>query len=174
MNDLIIHRGPDDTGIFFETGSPSIAMGMRRLSIIDLAAGAQPMYNDDKSIVIVFNGEIYNYKTLKKELEEKGISFKTNCDTEVILKLYESQGTDSFSYLDGMYAFSIYDKRINKVILARDFFGEKPLYYHETSAHFILIIVYLEVHIFPYICPIVFQYNIYFLPDFFHNFCDFF
>jgi asparagine synthase (glutamine-hydrolysing) len=132
MNNAIYHRGPDDDGVFFEHGkSASIAMGMRRLSIIDLSTGKQPIYSDDLQKVIVFNGEIYNYKILKEQLTKRGIQFKTNSDTEVILKLYEEEGTDSFSKLDGMFAFSIYDKTLNKVIIARDFFGEKPLYYYK-------------------------------------------
>lgn len=132
MNDLIFHRGPDDDGVFIENHKNfNIGMGMRRLSIIDLDSGKQPMFSEDKSIVIVFNGEIYNYKILKKDLIKKfNIKFKTKSDTEVILKLYEQYGTKAFDYLDGMFAISIFDKRINKLILARDYFGEKPLYYY--------------------------------------------
>lgn len=134
MNQLIFHRGPDEDGFHI---SKSIGMAMRRLSIIDLSTGKQPIYNEDKSIVIVFNGEIYNFKTLKAELEDKNLSFKTKSDTEVILKLYESEGVKGFKKLDGMYAFSIYDKNINKLIIARDFFGEKPLYYFNDENIFI-------------------------------------
>ena len=130
MNNLIIHRGPDEDGFFTEANdSFSLGMAMRRLSIIDLASGKQPIFSDDKQIVIVFNGEIYNYRELKSELIEKGATFKTTSDTEVILKLYELEGTASFKKLDGMFAFSIYDKNTNKLYIARDFFGEKPLYY---------------------------------------------
>ncbi|MBP0902476.1 asparagine synthase (glutamine-hydrolyzing) [Mariniflexile gromovii] len=138
MNDLIIHRGPDDDGVFTHvTENTSIALGMRRLSIIDLNSGKQPIYSDDKKIVIVFNGEIYNYQILRNELISTGVIFKTHSDTEVILKLYENQGTDSFKKLDGMFAFSIFDKNLNKVFIARDFFGEKPLYYTKTNDKFI-------------------------------------
>ncbi|WP_445738577.1 asparagine synthase (glutamine-hydrolyzing) [Mariniflexile sp.] len=138
MNDLIIHRGPDDDGVFiYSNDDVSIAMGMRRLSIIDLSSGKQPIFSDDKNIVIVFNGEIYNYKVLRQELKDNGVTFKTHSDTEVILKLYESQGTDCFKKLDGMFAFSIYDKTINKLFIARDFFGEKPLYYSQRNGKFI-------------------------------------
>lgn len=138
MNNKIIHRGPDDNGVFTEANKEySIALGMRRLSIIDLSNGNQPMYSDDEKIIIVFNGEIYNYKILKAKLEIKNIVFKTNSDTEVILKMYLKYGTDSFSQLDGMFAFSIYDKRINKLFIARDFFGEKPLYYSSFNDIFI-------------------------------------
>lgn len=138
MNDLIIHRGPDDDGLFSEENDQfTIGMGMRRLSIIDLTSGKQPIFSDDKNIVIVFNGEIYNYKAIKSRLETEGISFNTSSDTEVILKAYEKYGVESFQWLDGMYAFSIYDKNINKLIIARDFFGEKPLYYMHTQKKFI-------------------------------------
>lgn len=138
MNNCIIHRGPDAEGEFvaLEDGF-SIAMGMRRLSIIDLNTGNQPIYSEDNSKVIVFNGEIYNYKVLKEQLIMQGCVFKTNSDTEVILKLYEKEGVESFGKLDGMFAFSIYDKTIGKVFIARDFFGEKPLYYSHTNYGFI-------------------------------------
>jgi asparagine synthase (glutamine-hydrolysing) len=138
MNNLIIHRGPDDDGVFAENNDNcNIAMGMRRLSIIDLHSGKQPIFSDDHQIVIVFNGEIYNYLQLKQELKSKGVLFKTNSDTEVIIKLYELEGVSSFCKLDGMFAFSIYDKRINKIYIARDFFGEKPLYYTHDTQKFI-------------------------------------
>lgn len=138
MNDLIIHRGPDADGLFIakEDGF-TIAMGMRRLSIIDLNTGNQPIYSDDLSKVIVFNGEIYNYQILKNYLIKQGCVFSTNSDTEVILKLYEKEGPDSFGKLDGMFAFSIYDSTIGKVYIARDYFGEKPLYYYNNSDSFI-------------------------------------
>lgn len=138
MNDLIFHRGPDEDGVFAESNPTySIAMAMRRLSIIDLSSGTQPIFTDDKSIVIVFNGEIYNYRELKAKLVEDGVSFSTTSDTEVILKLYEKYGPDSFKELDGMYGFSIYDKNINKLFIARDFFGEKPMYYYSHNDEFI-------------------------------------
>ncbi|MGJ5643143.1 asparagine synthase (glutamine-hydrolyzing) [Formosa sp. S-31] len=138
MNNLIIHRGPDEDGFFIESNnSCSIGMAMRRLSIIDLTSGKQPIYTDDKQIVIIFNGEIYNYRVLKSKLESEGIKFKTTSDTEVILKLYEKYGVESFQWLDGMFAFSIYDKIQNKVFIARDYFGEKPLYYTQTETQFI-------------------------------------
>lgn len=137
MNDLIVHRGPDDDGLFSEENSQfSVGMGMRRLSIIDLTSGKQPIFSDDKQIVIVFNGEIYNYKVIKSKLETEGVTFNTSSDTEVILKAYEKYGVESFQWLDGMYGFSIYDKNINKLFIARDFFGEKPLYYTHTAKEF--------------------------------------
>lgn len=138
MNDLILHRGPDEDGIFAELNENcTVGMGMRRLSIIDLSSGKQPIFSDDKQIVIVFNGEIYNYKSIKSRLEAEGISFNTSSDTEVILKAYEKYGVESFQWLDGMYGFSIYDKNINKLFIARDFFGEKPLYYTENNKQFL-------------------------------------
>ena len=138
MNNLIIHRGPDEDGIFHEISDIcSVGMAMRRLSIIDLTSGKQPIYSDDRQIVIVFNGEIYNFQDLRSKLEKEGVVFHTTSDTEVILKLYERHGVDSFSWLDGMYGFSIYDKNINKVYLARDYFGEKPLYYTNSCVKFL-------------------------------------
>lgn len=138
MNDLIFHRGPDEDGTFTEeTDTFSLGMAMRRLSIIDLSSGKQPIFSEDKSIVIVFNGEIYNYRILKSKLEKEGVKFYTSSDTEVILKLYEKYGVESFKELDGMFGFSIYDKNLNKVFIARDFFGEKPLFYSNVGNKFI-------------------------------------
>jgi len=138
MNKLIFHRGPDSHGEFFDVMHDyTIAMGMTRLSIIDISNGNQPIYSEDKSKVIVFNGEIYNYQNLKNQLIAEGCVFKTNSDTEVILRLYEKEGPNSFGKLDGMFAFSIYDTTIGKVFIARDFFGEKPLYYSQTENGFI-------------------------------------
>ena len=134
MNLEIVHRGPDQDGFFLHNSANfNLGMAMRRLSIIDLNTGKQPISSEDNSINIVFNGEIYNYRELKKSLEEEGISFSTTSDTEVILKLYEKYGTESFSMLDGMFAFSIYDDNIKKTFIARDFFGEKPLYFTKNE-----------------------------------------
>jgi asparagine synthase (glutamine-hydrolysing) len=138
MNTEILHRGPDQDGFFGENDADChIGMAMRRLSIIDLSTGKQPIYTQDKRKVILYNGEIYNYKTLKAELLREGVSFATECDTEVVLKLYEKYGTKGFSMLDGMFAFSIYDKDLGKIFIARDFFGEKPLYYTQIPNAFI-------------------------------------
>lgn len=137
MNDKIPHRGPDDEGFFMNYHKNyHLDIAMHRLSIIDLNCGAQPIYSEDKKKVIVFNGEIYNYRELKKGLESEGIFFRTNSDTEVILKLYEKEGVSSFGRLDGMFAFSIYDQENDRIFLARDFFGEKPLYYTQQSNDF--------------------------------------
>ncbi|MDT0677473.1 asparagine synthase (glutamine-hydrolyzing) [Autumnicola musiva] len=137
MNLEIFHRGPDQDGIFVEASETfSVGMAMRRLSIIDLSTGEQPMASEDNNIQLVFNGEIYNFPQLKKELQAKGCVFKTTSDTEVILRLYEQYGVKSFSRLDGMFAFSIYDKNLNKIFIARDYFGEKPLYYTQHGNTF--------------------------------------
>jgi len=137
MNNLIIHRGPDDEGSYVKsTDTFAIGMAMRRLSIIDLSTGHQPMLSEDKSIIIVFNGEIYNFKILRKELEQQGITFITKSDTEVVLKLYQTYGTSGFGKLDGMFAFSILDINKNKIYIARDYFGEKPLYYTNIGNQF--------------------------------------
>jgi len=137
MNGRIIHRGPDDDGYYIDSHKEySIGMAMRRLSIIDLEAGIQPIVTNDGKLVIVFNGEIYNYLSLRSSLMKAGVIFSTQSDTEVILKLYEKYGTSGFSMLDGMFAFSIYDKSLQKVFIGRDYFGEKPLYYLHNSDGF--------------------------------------
>lgn len=134
MNKEIIHRGPDEDGFFEKDNSTfSVGMAMRRLSIIDLQTGKQPLYSDDGKIALVFNGEIYNYKKLKADLQKENFNFHTTSDTEVILKLYEKHGTEAFGMLDGMFAFSIYDDTNKKVFIVRDFFGEKPLYYTKND-----------------------------------------
>ncbi|MCA6444535.1 MAG: asparagine synthetase B, partial [Bacteroidetes bacterium] len=130
MNSSILHRGPDHSGVYI-SGDNTVILGMQRLSIIDISAGSQPMYSESKQIIIVFNGEIYNYKEIRDLLKsEFGSNFSTNSDTEVILRGYEAWGKDIFSYLNGMFAISIYDARANKLLLARDRTGEKPLYYY--------------------------------------------
>lgn len=126
MNNLVTHRGPDDEGFFY---SENVALAMRRLSIIDLKTGKQPITSPDGNYTIVFNGEIYNYKILRKELEEKGFDFKTKTDTEVILNLYILEKDLMLSKLRGMFAFAIFDKKENSLFIARDYFGIKPLYY---------------------------------------------
>jgi asparagine synthase (glutamine-hydrolysing) len=128
MCDVIAHRGPDDEGFYIDEYG-KVALGHRRLSIIDLAGGAQPMSNADGNLLIVFNGEIYNFHELKKELIARGCHFKTSSDTEVILYLYQEYGEKSFERLNGIFAFAIYDSKKKNIILARDHFGVKPLYY---------------------------------------------
>jgi len=126
MCDPIRHRGPDDEGYHVEGGS---AIGMRRLSIIDLSTGHQPMTNEDQSIWVVFNGEIYNYRELRRDLLGRGHRFATNSDTETLIHLYEEQGTEGLQRLRGMFAYAVWDSRRRRTFLARDRFGKKPLYY---------------------------------------------
>lgn len=133
MADRIIHRGPDQEGYYIDD---NIALGHRRLSIIDLASGTQPMFNEDKSIVVVFNGEIYNYQEIKNELETKGHEFKTNSDTEVLVHGYEEYKEELFNKLRGMFAFIIYDIKNNEMIGVRDYFGIKPFYYYKDEKTF--------------------------------------
>ena len=134
MNQKIIHRGPDEDGFFVEQlEDKTIAFAMRRLSIVDLSTGKQPIFTEDKSKVIVFNGQIYNSEELKKTLVQKGFVFHTSSPAEVVLKLYECFGLESFKMLDGVFAFSIYDKILGKIFIARDFFGDKPLHYQHSE-----------------------------------------
>lgn len=134
MRDELIHRGPDDAGVFI---NKNIGLGFRRLSILDLsAAGHQPICNEDKTVWIVFNGEIYNFLDLRKNLEQKSHKFKSNTDTEVIVHAYEEYGTDCLQYLDGMFAFAIWDVRKKELFLARDRIGIKPLHYYHKNGIF--------------------------------------
>ncbi|KKU81198.1 MAG: Asparagine synthetase [Parcubacteria group bacterium GW2011_GWA1_47_8] len=126
MTDSILHRGPDDEGHYADE---MLALGMRRLSIIDIAGGKQPIASEDGNLVIVFNGEIYNYRALREDLITRGYTFKTHTDTEVILHLFEVEGSACLSKLRGMFAFAIWNKKTQKLFLARDYFGIKPLYY---------------------------------------------
>jgi asparagine synthase (glutamine-hydrolysing) len=130
MNDKIAHRGPDAEGYFLDKG---IGISSRRLSIIDLKTGDQPIFNEDKSIVVVYNGEIYNFEKIKSDLEKKGHNFKTKSDTETIVHAYEEYGTDCVKHFNGMFAFAIWDKNKKKLVLARDRLGIKPLYYYHDK-----------------------------------------
>ena len=138
MADRIIHRGPDMEGYHISGNDPrsAIALGFRRLSIIDLAAGKQPMYNEDGTVVCVFNGEIYNFMELRTELQAKGHIFQTHCDTEVILHGYEEYGTKLAGMLRGMFAFVVWDTKTNEMYGARDIFGIKPFYYYKKGKEF--------------------------------------
>lgn len=127
MTDDLIHRGPNDEGYFIEN---HIGLGSRRLSIIDLAGGHQPIFNEDESCVIVFNGEIYNYQELMPFLISRGHQFRTRSDTEVILHLYEEEGENCLTRLRGMFAFAIWDRKKQQLFVARDRLGIKPLYYY--------------------------------------------
>ena len=130
MCEAIVHRGPDDWGCFIEGG---VGLGMRRLSIIDLAGGHQPIANEDGSVVVVFNGEIYNHESLRTDLIAKGHQFRTRSDTEVLVHLYEDEGERFLPRLRGMFAFAIWDRRARRLLLARDHFGQKPLFYTESA-----------------------------------------
>ena len=134
MADLIAHRGPDSEGYYTDE---NIALGFRRLSIIDLNNGSQPIYNEDKSKVIIFNGEIYNFGPLREDLIKKGHTFTTKTDTEVILHGYEEYGEKILDKLRGMFAFVIYDKNTMELFAARDFYGIKPFYYAKMGNTFI-------------------------------------
>jgi len=130
MNDSQLHRGPDESGTF---NKPGIALGHRRLSIIDLSSGQQPLFNEDHSVVVVFNGEIYNYQSLAEELKQLGHQFRTHSDTEVIVHAWEQWGVECVKHFRGMFAFAIWDS-VNKILfLARDRLGIKPLYYAQLA-----------------------------------------
>ncbi|HEX8149203.1 MAG TPA: asparagine synthase (glutamine-hydrolyzing) [Pyrinomonadaceae bacterium] len=126
MADTLVHRGPDSAGYLADG---PVGLGFRRLSIIDLEGGDQPIYNEDGSLVLVCNGEIYNYRELRAGLERKGHRFRTACDVEVLLHLYEEEGADLLNRLNGQFAFVIYDRRDRSLFIARDHFGINPLYY---------------------------------------------
>ncbi|MES1261234.1 MAG: asparagine synthetase B, partial [Acidobacteriota bacterium] len=129
----IRYRGPDDSGTHI---AGPLAIGMRRLSIIDLSTGHQPIPNEDESLWIVFNGEIYNHLGLRHQLEGLGHRFRTHSDTETILHLFEEYGPEGISRLRGMFAIAIWCARTQRLFLARDRFGKKPLYYTQTPAGF--------------------------------------
>jgi asparagine synthase (glutamine-hydrolysing) len=126
MRDILVHRGPDDGGVYIDR---NVGLGHRRLSIVDVAHGAQPMFNADRSCTIVYNGEVYNHGDKRKELNQKGHEFQNNSDTETILHLYEEYGSGCVEHLRGMFAFAIWDKQRQELFIARDRFGVKPLYY---------------------------------------------
>src|SRR3954466_841611 len=130
MCDVIRHRGPDDEGIWVDEG---VAFGMRRLSIIDLSTGHQPIHNEDETVWIVFNGEIYNFPELRRELEAAGHRFYTNTDTEAIVHAYEQWGTAALQRLRGMFGLAIGDRRTKSLLVARDRAGIKPMYYADVN-----------------------------------------
>lgn len=134
MMDQIIHRGPDSDGHFIDD---TAALGFRRLSIIDLEEGSQPLYNADQTLVLTFNGEIYNYQTLREDLISKGYVFKTHTDSEVLVHGYDEYGVELLSKLRGMFAFVIWDRKSGTLFGARDFFGIKPFYYHHNGDLFV-------------------------------------
>lgn len=126
MCERMVHRGPDSEGLFVSNG---VALGMRRLAIIDLVTGEQPVFNEDKSVTVVLNGEIYNYRELRADLERRGHAFRSASDTEVLPHLYEEYGDNMIRHLNGMFSFALWDTRKRRLLLARDRFGEKPLYW---------------------------------------------
>ncbi|MDD5673594.1 MAG: asparagine synthase (glutamine-hydrolyzing), partial [Chitinivibrionales bacterium] len=134
MSQILAHRGPDDQGEFIAEG---IGLSHRRLSIIDLKTGRQPLYNEDNSLVIIYNGEIYNYRELRRDLERFNHRFRTNSDTEVVLHAFEQWGPECLSTFNGMFGFAIYDIKRRELFLARDRLGIKPLYYHASAAMFV-------------------------------------
>ncbi|MCK5056022.1 MAG: asparagine synthase (glutamine-hydrolyzing), partial [Candidatus Aminicenantes bacterium] len=129
MNDQIVHRGPDDEGYYYAHGG-KVGLAVRRLSIIDLDTGHQPLCSYSKKNWITYNGEVYNFPELRKELQAKGYTFRTKTDTEVVVNLYEEYGCDFVKKLRGMFAIGIYDSAKDRLVLARDHVGIKPLYYY--------------------------------------------
>ena len=133
MTQALVHRGPDDSGVFI---SPQVGLGVRRLSIIDRAHGHQPMQSDDGQLVLVFNGEIYNHRALRRALAAEGSVFRTESDTEVVLRLLERDGVDGTRKLEGMFCYALWNARTRELTLARDWLGQKSLYWRETRDGF--------------------------------------
>ncbi|PHS05159.1 MAG: asparagine synthase (glutamine-hydrolyzing) [Blastopirellula sp.] len=145
MTNVLAHRGPDDSGLLHSNLQqcspyptiPGIALGHRRLSIIDIAGGHQPMCNEDETVWVVFNGEIYNFQALRSRLEGAGHTFRTQSDTETLVHLYEDEGADCFKHLNGMFSIAIWDSRNRRLVLGRDRLGQKPLYYYHEPGRLI-------------------------------------
>src|SRR5436853_1969759 len=134
MRDTMIHRGPDDCGVYAEG---PIGLAVRRLSIIDLVTGHQPIHNEDRTVWVILNGEIYNFRTLRGDFERRGHRFYTRTDTEVLVHAYEEFGPSCVSVLKGMFAFALWDAREQALLLARDRMGEKPLHYYAGPNEFV-------------------------------------
>jgi asparagine synthase (glutamine-hydrolysing) len=131
MCQAMVHRGPDDEGVFI---APDVGLGVRRLAIMDVENGRQPMYSADRRHTVAFNGEIYNYVALRRELQRRGSHFATNCDTEVVLRLFEARGIDAFQHLEGMFGVAVWDQAEKRLTIARDWLGQKSIYW--TRCHF--------------------------------------
>ena len=152
MRDVLIHRGPDDTGEYIrplDKKGPFVFLGHRRLSIIDLAGGHQPLSNEDGTIWVIFNGEIYNFKELREELKGRGHQFRTHSDTEVIAHAYEEYKEDCFRHFNGMFAIAIWDEGGNRLVLARDRLGKKPLYYSSVNGTFLFASELKAIMVYP-------------------------
>src|SRR5947207_3007750 len=132
MRDVMTHRGPDDQGMFINARAGRVGFGHRRLSIVDVASGHQPMTNEGGTLHIIYNGEIYNHAEFRSSLEAHGHKYNTHCDTETILHLYEEYGEACLDHLRGMFAFAIWDNTKRELFIARDRLGVKPLYYAQT------------------------------------------
>ena len=137
MNATLVHRGPDDSGYWTDSG-PSVYLGHRRLSVIDIADGSQPMATEDGELIVVFNGEIYNHLELRERLKKRAHRFRTDhSDTEVLLHGYKEWGLRLPEYLNGMWAFAVYDRPAGILFLCRDRFGKKPLFYSHQNGAFV-------------------------------------
>ncbi len=134
MGDSIVHRGPDDSGRYADG---ELLLGMRRLSIIDVAGGHQPIASEDGQVVVVCNGEIYNFRELRRELEARGHRFATHSDSEVAVHAYEEFGDEFLAKLEGMYGLALWDRRRRRLLVARDAYGIKPIYYADTGSELI-------------------------------------
>jgi asparagine synthase (glutamine-hydrolysing) len=159
MRDTLIHGGPDDAGIFIDKDFP-VALGHRRLSILDLSSlGHQPM--EFENLVITYNGEVYNFKEIRKELEKEGYKFISNSDTEVILKAFHRWGFSAVHKFRGMFAFALWDKKDKKLILCRDRIGVKPLYYYYKNGLFMFVSELKAFHkFFNYLFVVVYKLGI--------------
>ena len=144
MTEALRHRGPDDCGYYIDD---EVALGHRRLSIIDIEGGKQPMFNESGDVVVILNGEIYNYRELRTELEAKGHIFSSDSDTEVLVHLYEEMGKQFLPLLNGMFAFAIYDTRKKLLLLGRDRLGQKPLFYFQNGVNLLCRRAHLFRHI---------------------------
>ena len=124
MCERIVHRGPNSEGIWMDA---NVALGMRRLSIIDLHTGDQPVFSEDKSVIVMMNGELYNYREVRADLEKRGHKFVTKTDTEIVPHLYQEYGDDFVDHINGMFAITLWDTVRKRLVIARDRFGEKPV-----------------------------------------------